>query len=215
MTPYLMNYLEKAEGTTVHRNSTESDITSPYGIYKSAHPTAQIFTFIDQIAKEAGIFKSSQQWTQNDLNLINQNIQRTNKLPQIRSLAESFYDKYTQGLPLDKIPELCQVTVFSLYTNSSLNASKAIQMACNSFIKNYSLQIASLVEDGALGRSSISALENINRCIGINTDRALYFETLILLHMSKLYATLAVANPDKYLIYLKGWNNRLETLSRS
>lgn len=215
MTPYLMDHLEKVEGTKVHRNETEADITSPYGIYKLNFANDPIFAYIDQIAREVGIIKPSYQWTQNDMYYINQNIAQTNKLPYIKKLAESFYDRYTRNLPLDKLPELCQVTAFSLYVNSSLNASKAIQMACNSLIKVYGLSISPLIEDGVLGRTSEAALETITRFIGKSKEGALYFEALILLHMSKLYAELAVANPTKYLIYLRGWNNRLEALSRS
>ena len=88
-------------------------------------------------------------------------------------------------------------------------------MACNSLIKVYGLSISPLVEDGVLGRTSEAALETITRFIGKSKEGALYFETLILLSMSKIYAELAVANPTKYLIYLRGWNNRLEALSRS
>lgn len=215
MTPYLITHLEKVEGTKVHRNPTEADITSPYGIYKLNFPTEPIFDYINQIAKEVGVIKPSQQWNQTDLDYINQNIEQTNRLPYIKKLAESFYDRYTRNLPLDKLPELCQVTAFSLYVNSSANASKAIQMACNSLIKNYSLSIAPLSEDGVLGYSSQSALETITRFIGKSKEGALYFESLILLHMSKIYAELAVANPNKYLVYLRGWNNRLEALSRT
>lgn len=214
VTDYLMDYLKTAEGDVIHYNKTESDITAPYGIYRASHSEAKIFQTIDAIAKNLGITIPSPKWTSKEMDLLNNHIKNTVSLQeQLRAEAKEFYDGYI-SIPLEAFPEHCQVTVFSLYVNSPTNCIKAVQMAFNNLIKNFmpNAKDYSLAVDGKFGKGSTAKVKELTAKL-VSVESQLYFETLILLAMSKLYATLAVKNPDKYLKYLNGWNNRLETLT--
>jgi hypothetical protein len=215
ITDFLMNYLAKAEGTNVHYNKNEQDITSPYGIYRQAHPTAKIFESIDNAARAIGLTSKSFQWQKADLDRLNDYLVINNLMANLRAQAQDFYDGYFAKFPLDKFPELCQVAVFSCYVNSPKLAARAVQEAINQLISNGLVSLQPLTADGIFGVGSTSALSAVvSFYIGSSRDRALYFESLILFNMSRAYAQLVVDNPTRNITYLRGWLNRLELLTR-
>jgi len=201
-----MQYLEHAEGNIVHHNDGESDITSPYGIYRKEHPEAAIFTEIDSVAHKLGIYQPSKEWSQSDIDAINQYIFNDNAKSIIKGLAANFYYQMTKPAHINDFPQDAQVAMFSMYINSPKRAKEACQMAINTFVKNKLIVNELLIVDGILGNKTITTLHKIHN--------GLLFESYMLLHMSSLYAKLAVSRPDKYLKYLNGWNNRLKYLAR-
>ena len=129
----LLEYLYKAEGNTIHYNKTESDITSPGGIYRYKHPSAKIFTYIDNIANSIDIMVPSKNWTQSDIEKVNNKL--TDKST-INDLVMDFYNEYNKNAHLEKFTESVQTAMFSLYTNSPANAWKSVQSAINKFHSN-------------------------------------------------------------------------------
>jgi len=202
----IMRYLEHVEGDIIHHNAGESDITSPYGIYRKEHPEAAIFTEIDAVALKLGIYQKSSEWTQSDIDAINHYIHQGDIKDDLKELVAKFYYQMTKPAHINDFPQDAQVSMFSMYTNSPKRAKKACQTAINTFVKNNLIENEMLKVDGVFGSKTISALHKIHN--------GLLFESYMLLHMSSLYARLAVKKPKKYLRYLNGWNNRLKELSR-
>lgn len=216
MTQFLMDYLAEAESDKIHYNVGEKDITTMYGIYRVQHPKAAIFKRIDEVAQLAGVTSASEYWLQSHIDKVNKYISNHNLNKEFRQLASDFYKDYFEAMPLDKFPNLCQVSVFSMYTNSQKYAVMAVQDAINTMIKmKYINGTALLSVDGVFGKKfTAPALVKVSNFIADDEFKAMYFESILLLHMSKRYALLAKANPEKYLKYLEGWMNRLEKLSR-
>jgi len=205
----IMDYLGNAEGKVVHHNAGESDITSPYGIYKKQFPTAEIFDILDKIASNLGINEESYNWTDYQIATINEAIVNDEDAKnKIRESASNFYHNMSKPAKIEFLPEDAKLAMFSLFVNSPRNAGKSLQMALNTFISLGKIDNPELVVDGAPGNKTVQAIKKIN-----NED-GLLLESYLLLSMSSLYAKLAVKNPDKYLKYLNGWNNRLKKLSK-
>ena len=47
----LISYLETAEGSSIHRNKTEKDVTAFYGVYREANKKSRGWIWLDYIAK--------------------------------------------------------------------------------------------------------------------------------------------------------------------
>ena len=103
--------------------------------------------------------------------------------------------------------------MFSLHTNGPTLAWKSVQSAINKCIKNGLVNTSKLAVDGNPGNMTFGALKAVTAAVDSNPYGGLLFESYLLLEMSRQYEILAVANPDKYLRYLNGWNNRLAVLS--
>lgn len=207
----LLDYIYSVEGDKIHYNSTEEDITSPGGIYRFKHSNAKIFEYIDSVAASSEIYTKSNEWSKEDLNVINNNLD----MIKVNELVMDFYTEYNKGAYLELFTPLVQTTVFSLYTNSPINAWKSIQSAINKFCTNDIIDYDIQVVDGKPGKKTFKGLEAINEVCYDCSELELLFESYILLEMSKIYAKLAVSNPDKFLIYLNGWNNRLDFLAKN
>lgn len=209
----LLGYIYKAEGKTVHYNSTETDITAPGGIYRKAQPNAKIFEYIDIIAKELSLPKNSQNWDKKHIEVINNEILSEKHSSNIDAAVKEFYIDFNKGAHLTKFTKRVQVAMFSLYANSPKNAWKSVQSAINKFHQNGLINYKVQVVDGAPGKTTFDGLEKVKEICIKRTSTELLFESYMLLEMSQQYAILAVKNPGKYLIYLNGWNNRMENLA--
>ena len=209
MTYELLRYLAIAEGTELHYNKGEVDITAPYGIYRKPFPNAKIFKYVDSVAKSLGIEAESKDWTKEEVHLVDKALD----MEKINELAMEFYKGYTRGARLDMLPEEAQVAMFSLYTNSPKLAWKSVQSALNKFVQNGWLDYKIQAVDGAYGSTTKKGLEALDKIARSNSGYGYIFESYMLLEMSQQYAKLAVNNPDKYLKYLNGWNNRVEALA--
>jgi len=209
MQKILLDYLAKAEGTIVHRNATETDITAPYGIYKTQHPEAQIFKAIDEDANKIGLNSDSTTWVQDDLDKLNESLDSS----KMEQLAGIFYDTFLKDAHMILYPLECVITRFSLYVNSPKLANEVTQEAINLFIQNKFIKHNILVVDGAIGLNTNNALREVYNLSLRDNAWGYLFESYMLLMMSKNYAKLAASNQQKYLRYLNGWNNRLYTLA--
>lgn len=188
--------LSNVEGTIVHRNKNEKDITSPYGIYRYTQPKASIFNYIDQVANEIGITNPSTIWSSEDIDRVNKSLDSD----KVFELAVDFYKTFTP-LDLDSIDINIAYAYFNIYTNSPKCANSAMQSTCNKFGE-------SLKVDGIIGKMSKLSIENVLNS-DINTKEFLY---LFLLACKDYYINITVSSPNNYIQYLKGWNNRVNAL---
>jgi len=208
MTDELLNYILKVEGEYLHRNSTEDDITTPGGVYRKAHGDAAIFSYIDTVASTLNIETPSSEWTKEEIDLVDQHLDKT----MIKVMLSEFYDRYLYGAHLELFPKELQIMIFNLYTNSITGTWKSIQRTLIHLQKSNILDIPKeqlSTVDGQYGTKTKNALESLD----FNKPLMTYvfkFETIS--NMRRYYADLVVSNPDKYLLYLKGWNNRLDNL---
>lgn len=208
-----MDYLAQAEGIKIHYNKNEIDITAPYGIYRAKNPDAKIFKRIDNIANKIGISLPSSSWNEQQIKMVNDYIEKHELRYEFRELASEFYDSYLKDLDIEIFPKMSQIAVFSLYVNSPYLAIISIQTAINNFIYNELIDFNIIKVDGIFGPISKRAVKTITWTCQTK-ESGLLFEMYILLEMSRQYEKLAVSNPDKYLEYLNGWNNRLNKLAK-
>lgn len=198
----LVKLLKDVEGDKIHYNKGEKDITSAYGIYRYSQPDAKIFSYIDSIAKDLGITKSSKDWTHEEMERVNRKIDKEKEF----NLAVDFYRSFSP-LDLDQLGLELGYAYFNIYTNTPKGANIAMQAMINSYIKNYQLDYKLLDEDGILGPKSKSLIYNVAK---LYRDRELKLAFLVFANDN--YIKLVVNNPDKYLQYLKGWDQRVNNL---
>ena len=208
MTDKMINYIKQVEGDYLHRISTESDITSPGGIYRAEHSDAAIFGYIDSIASTLNINTPSTEWTPEEIKIINDNLNKS----MVDVMLGEFYDKYLYGAHLELFPGELQVVMFNLYTNSNKGTWKSVQRTLIHFQKEGILNIEfdklSTV-DGQFGNKTETAIGLLDFSNSLIT-KAFKFE--LISNMRRYYADLVVYSPDKYLVSLHGWNNRMDNL---
>jgi len=192
----ILDHLAKAEGTEVHYNKGEKDITAPYGIYKYRNKTATIFKHIDTAATLCGIFKQSRNFVQSDIDAINTILDDKD----MRELAKEFYIDYFKGAHLDSYPEECVVAYADMFTNSPKMAMKSVQEALikldHNPIDNFN---ALSTVDGKYGTKTREALLILKY-----GKQGLLLKSFMISAMKSNYVKLATGNPTKYLKYLKG-----------
>jgi len=208
----LMEHLKEAEGAKVHYNRGESDITAPYGIYKAYYPNAKIFKTIDLIAKILKIYKDSKNYTDNEIELINEYIYENNLEDKIYNEAKEFYSSYLRGMHLELLPEKLIVLLFSMYVNSKRGFWESIQNALIALEKEGVVKLeVKIIADGYFGKKTKKALQNITKYY--NDDKfILAFKYQLLFFMQVFYVKLATKDKKRYFKFLKGWKNRLMNL---
>ena len=196
-----MDYLAIAEGTHIHFNRTEADITSAYGVYRHAHPRAEIFKWYEHLAQENGLSTNLQK-SYKDVNKV---IAADKKLQDMEELlAWDFYEKnYMNKTINDLISEKIEKTFFSLAVNGGMQRGyKALQYALGKLH-------SPLVIDGKFGHYSMTALIGYLASDSYNEEK---LNTEMLAYMRDFYAYLIDVNPKKYSMYKNGWENRLQAL---
>jgi len=209
----LMEYLAQAEGTIIHYNSMEHDITSMYGIYRHAHPSAAIFKEIDYLTFKLGIKEESCNWQEKDLDFINNYINKDEKLnDKFLGLAIDFYKDYLRLARLEMFHKDCVIAMFSMYTNSPKLAWKSVQYAINTMNRNGFVDYKRTTEDGIFGSNTQKGLDKCLYACNTRENVGLLFESYMLLGMCAEYSLLIKSNPEKYMIYSIGWDNRMKEL---
>lgn len=210
-----LDSLKKAEGGYIHRNQGESDITTGYGIYKAVHPTAEVFNYIDSLAKTLNIYGDSSSWTKIEIDKINKILNVNTE----RYLTYLFYNKYLAGAHLNLFtPQMIPVMV-NLYTNSTKGAWMSIQeglrdLHADGILDLHKSDLSTV--DGKYGGKTKRALvmfKNIKTTTDYEKDLLnIIFRKSVLLAMKTYYTKLVTARPDKFLKFAKGWDNRIEKL---
>ena len=210
----ILDYLGRAEGREVHRNDGESDITAPYGVYRTAHPDANVFKVIDRVVAELGIVYDSKDWNSTVIGKINEYIKANPVIEaEVMNAVVEFYEEYLEGAHLELFPRECRVAMMSMYTNSPRLAWQSVQRAILDLVamrKTGLIRSEVSIDDGIYGKKTEGALKHIHELVDEN-----YLETLMLFHMLGSYVELWSKNPDKYGKYLLGWKNRMSKLTKS
>lgn len=208
MTNELYEYIVSVEGSYLHMNSTESDITSPGGIYRAEHPDATIWSYIDGVGASLGMNPKSNLWTKQDIKDVDDNLDAV----QIALLVKEFYDNYLYGAHLQYFDPLLQIAMFNLYTNSQSGAWKAVQQTVIDMNKIGFLDIPAddlSVVDGGFGGMTKRALIKVD---ALPDSYVMVYKIMMISNMKTYYAKLVAGNPDKFLPYLSGWMNRMDNL---
>ena len=201
-----MEQLGKDEGMKVHTNVGESDITSAYGVFREAHPTAVIFKYYDEVATELGIVVDSKLWTGSVLSRVNQTVDKDIEY----QLVEEFYEEFLANAHLSEFPVEAKVAMYSCYTNSPKKAMQAVQQAL------INMQVADRLD---VARSSLSTVDGSwgeKTSIGLAAvEDGVLLEIEMLFCMTQEYINLWKQNPEKYGRYLLGWANRMDKLAKT
>lgn len=213
--------LKKQESGTLglHRNPTEADITTAYGIYRYANPNAEIFKYIDQVAKSIGINSNSKTWLdRNTLTKIQSNIDPEKELYYTYLFIKSYFTINKQEINLDQFEPITRYAIISLGWNSIKLCVKCLQstineMYMNGYIPNVD-KSTKIACDGVYGPNTKRHLDGIMSYINTNKDKALelHFYYRFLNNAKTYYVSLALNNQSKFLMYLKGWNARVDQL---
>lgn len=213
--------LKKQESGSLglHRNPTEADITTAYGIYKYANPNAEIFSYIDQVAKYININSNSKTWLdRNTLTKIQNNMDPDKELYYTYLFIKKYFIINKQELNLDQFEPITRYAIISLGWNSIKLCVKCLQSTINEiylngFIPNIDKN-TKISCDGIYGPNTKKHLDNIMTFINTNNDKVLetQFYFRFLNNAKTYYVSLALSNQSKYLLYLKGWNSRVDQL---
>ena len=216
----LLKYLDEVEGSKIHYNDGEEDITCPYGIYKKR--SSSIYKTIVRIAYSIGIKADTSLWTKAEITLVNTALE--NYKETIDKYAEEFYSGFLKDAHIELFPKECQVAMYSMYTNSPRNAWKAVQESLIEFNVLYDyekyLPLKKLsVIDGDFGDKTSDALYHISFKMKGQEN---HFETRMLSNMKSLYIKLWKSEEiklqkgevtyNKYSRHLSGWDNRMSHL---
>lgn len=204
----LLADIRKQEGGRLHYNRSESDITTGYGIYRAANPKAEVFKYIDNVARDIGIKTPSKNWNNIDiLNRVNDAIDPDEEL----EYTYLFYKEYFAPVCLDQVHEVLVPVIASLYTNGTKFCITTIQRALNKIYTKYDLDPSYRVMgvDGSFGPITKKWYLDLQ---GYGDTINLEFRYLLLVYAKSYYINLATKAPDKYLQYLTGWDNRVNNL---
>lgn len=207
----------------IHRNPSELDITTRYGIYRYANPKAEVFTYIDSVAKSLGITKPSNQWTTTDFTLIQNKIDFNTELYYTYLFIKTYFSiplKTGERLyiNLDKFDSETKKAVISLGWNSLKLCVKCLQSTINEFfINNYipGYNKNNIIScDGVYGPGTDKVLNIVLDYINNqpNKELSIRFFHRFLNNAKTYYIRLALGNQNKLLQYLNGWNNRVDNL---
>ena len=204
----VMSYLAKAESDQVHYVTGEPNITLPYGIAVDKHPSTKLGQYVEKVARvDLGIITDTADWNRFVLTRVNEALDEVVAY----KLAVEFYEEYLRDAHLELFNEDCKITAMSLYVNSPKRYWKAVQRALlnlqTSGRLNNELTLSAI--DGSYGIKTKNGLIE-----AASTVPGMTLEDNILLAMTLEYTELAAKNPDKYLKYLSGWLNRLNTLNK-
>lgn len=204
----LLHKIREQEGGRLHYNRTESDITTGYGIYKAKHPRALIFKYIEEIAEQNRITTDTTKWNSSIiLDKINELI-----VPSMEVwLSYLFYKEFYKQLHLDQLHPILVDPFVSIYTNGVRLFVISLQRAINKIYQNYNIDPTFSVTsvDGYMGPVTLKWYINISKQNEVIIKE---FKNLFLLYAKSYYINLACKKPNKYLVYLKGWDNRVNGL---
>ena len=215
----LLKYINELEGSKLHRNKNEHDVTNAYGIYRYQHPKDPIWNYIDSIA--ASVTRApSHAWDSKMITSIDAKINKATDL----ELSYNFYKKYLGALDITQYPEDLVVSVVTCFVNTQDGTWKALQEALNDCHKYNLFTFIPpkmqpngniLLVDGKFGNTSKGALkayvDNL-KTKDVETQRLynIIFKNCMLLYMKTHYAELAINRTEDFIGVLKGWCNRVE-----
>lgn len=204
----ILNMLKKQEGGRLHRNPGEKDITNGYGIYKYVHPNADIWTYYNKLAVAVGITEPSYNWSDINLKVVQANVDPAEEL----WLSYLFYKDYYAPICLEQCDEIITPAIASIYANGSKLCIRSMQGALCKLYRDY-VKDASFPSDFAIDGSFGPATKAWFLKVSTLDKRLIQeFKRQFLSHCKYEYQRLAESNPEKFGKFLKGWNNRVDSL---
>lgn len=211
----LLNDLEKAESGHLHYNriTGETDITTGLGIYRFAQPKAEIFKYIDLVAKQVTQLPSSA-WDKATINKVDSLCDKDI----LKYLSYLFYKEYYGPLCIELLPNGVIIDACNLYANSPQGATLSLQRAIFELndMGYISLPKENIYEPiPTVGPKTKANLEKIKQC---SKDVHKVFNMLVLLYMKTYYINIITSDKEKLaqaakiipaLKNLKGWDNRV------
>jgi hypothetical protein len=207
----LLDNIKEAESGKLHRNKNELDVTNGWGVYRGkglGKDFEPLWEYIDGVAKNV-TDKSSKDWTKDDIEKIEALLDKSTE----EELSYLFYTEYFKNAHLDLFHKDLVILMANLYTNSPKGAWMSVQEGLRDIVKDSILPIPlkdTSIVDGDFGDKTRKALVKFLE-IADRKD-VIIFKKSILLAMKSYYMDLAIGNPDKFLMYLNGWDNRIEDL---
>lgn len=211
----ILDNLKEAESDNLHRNSTEADITTGTGIYKFTHPKAEIFNYIDSVAKSIGITTPSNKWSSDEILTINSKLDKTI----IDYYSYEFYNNFYGEIDFTLFPDEVIIDIANLYANSPSGAKLAITRGA---INLYYIDAIELIPSEVyepidkIGPKTINVLKKIREATPMVHK---CFIMSLCFEMQQYYSNIITSNKDKVreaskiipsIIYLNGWGNRLD-----
>ena len=188
----IIQYLKNAEGDLIHWNKTESDFTTPGGVYAKLFPRSEPVRYVKELAKKYKVNLNRRNLK--ELAKLNNAITREEKKELWDKVYNFVIDKFTDDRVLKYLDANEALVYFSLALNGGLNrGNKAIQSAL------------SVAVDGKIGKGTLRALN-------LSKDKNLI--PGMLNYMQRFYDYLIRKNPKKYGLYRRGWHNRLLNLAK-
>lgn len=195
----LIDYLATAEGSSIHRNKTEEDVTAFYGVYRLYNKKFEGWWWLDDTAKENGF--SDYRTNRKSMKALNKLIHNDPILwNAYQAISSMFHKRNMSKMKLDKFPSSkTALTFFSLVTNAGKKRGVVVMQRA---LTEMGIPTS---DDGAFGPGTARNLGKVTDAEKLNK--------LMLKHMQKFYDYLVAKNPSKYGIYAKGWKNRLTALA--
>lgn len=208
----LLTMLRKQEGGYIHKNNNEHHYTNGFGVYRHVHEQALLFRYHDELLKEMKTLNLKDpdwpsKWTRANSDELNSLINMDKEL----WLSYLFYKDYFAILEFDKINPILVKPIASIWTNGTKLCVRAMQTALRMIYIKYNLALdfpINLQSDGNFGPITkqwymkLATFDN-----AINQE----FVYLFLLAAKSEYIHLALNRSD-LLQYLKGWDNRVNSL---
>lgn len=201
-----LKLLRKQEGGYLHRNKTEADITNGYGIYKYAHPTAELWKYIIDLGLNHGIGADTASWNRESIAKVNSKIDPNYDL----YLSYLFYKDYFKYLSPTRFHGVLLPYLISIYANSPVICVKSLKLAINACIDRGYTRGTKNTEDSKVDSILLANLDYIRDNVPEHVVRQI--KTILLDITKQQYTKLANNNPAKFGMYLKGWHNRVDSL---
>ncbi len=186
---YILNYLAKAEGTTVHWNKKETNFTTPYGVYAKSFPISEPVVYVKSL-----FYKYKLKITKTNARKINTKLTNSEKI-KIRKLVYAFYVKNFMDARVNALlGKKSSLSYFSISVNTGMTrGNKALQSSVGAII------------DGVIGRMTLLILKNTKL-----SDSQINIK--LLKYLKDFYLYLIRVNPEKYSLNRNGWFNRIKGL---
>lgn len=198
----ILEDIKKTEGGFFHKNNTELDITSGHGIYRNVNDKELIWDYVDELLSDKKMKSFSEK-----LDFLNSTINKKIE----NYLAYLFYKKYYSKIFIEEMDTVLVPIMTNLFTLSQKGAVLSIQrgLVALETIKLFKYS-QTITIDGDFGKITLGAIREINKDTNAKwLNRVL--ATLVVNYM-KSYLIDVSLNKKEKLIYLNGWDNRMNDL---
>lgn len=201
--------LKELEGGKLHRNKTEDDVTTGYGIYFKGNEKSSIYKYVSNVGQTLGFDKVTANWTQDQIAKVNAKLDPKEEL----KATKEFYSAYFKSLDMENIHRYVVINICSIFVNSRKMGVRVLQKSYNEIVdllikyRGYDAnQFPKVDEDGLIGPKTRDAVKKLSSTI--KDEDAMCWNSISAVITCQEYRQL-VENKPENKIYLKGWMNRV------